>query len=65
VQAVLPRLEDALLPLDGRPHWGKCFAAGADDLAPLYPRWADFRELRRRVDPDGVFGNAFLDRVLG
>jgi len=65
VHAVLPEIEDALLPLGGRPHWGKCFVAGADAIAPLYPRLADFRALRDRVDPDRVFGNAWLDRVIG
>ena len=55
----------ALLPLGARPHWGKCFAATADDLGRLYPRWEDFRALRASADPDGKFGNAFLDRVLG
>jgi xylitol oxidase len=63
--AVLPAMEEALLPLGARPHWGKCFAAGAAELAPLYPRFADFRALRDRVDPERTFGNAFLDRVLG
>ena len=65
VYAVLPAIEDALLPLGARPHWGKCFVAGADAIAPLYPRLADFRALRDRVDPDRVFGNAWLDRVIG
>ena len=65
MHAVLPEIEDALLPLGARPHWGKCFVAGADAIAPLYPRLADFRALRDRVDPDRVFGNAWLDRVIG
>jgi len=65
VYAVLPALERVLLPLGARPHWGKCFVAGVEQLAPLYPRLDDFRALRDRVDPDGTFGNAFLDRVLG
>jgi xylitol oxidase len=65
VYAVLPAIEDALLPLGARPHWGKCFVAGADVLAPLYPRWDDFGALRADADPDRKFGNAFLDRVLG
>ncbi|MGW5242143.1 D-arabinono-1,4-lactone oxidase [Monashia sp. NPDC004114] len=63
--AVLPAMEEALLPLGARPHWGKCFVAGAVELAPLYPRFADFRALRDRVDPERTFGNAFIDRVLG
>ncbi len=64
VYAVLPAIEAALLPLGGRPHWGKCFVATATELAPLYPRWDDFRALRAERDPTGKFGNAFLDRVL-
>ena len=65
VYAVLPAVEAALLPLGARPHWGKCFVATAEDLAPLYPRWNDFRRLRNDLDPERVFGNAFLDTVLG
>ncbi len=65
VGALLPELESMLLPLGARPHWGKCFAATAERLAPLYPRWADFAALRRAADPHGKFGNAYTERVLG
>ncbi|MCL2540959.1 MAG: FAD-binding protein [Nocardioidaceae bacterium] len=64
VYDVLPAIEDALLPLGARPHWGKCFAATYDDLRPLYPRLDDFRDLALRVDPDRKLGNAFLARTL-
>jgi L-gulonolactone oxidase len=49
----------------GRPHWGKLHFQNAETLADRYPRWDDFREMRRRLDPTGVFGNRYLDRVLG
>jgi xylitol oxidase len=62
VAAVLPELEEALAPFAPRPHWGKVFAATAADLAPRYPRLADFRALAERLDPRGAFGNDFLDR---
>jgi alditol oxidase len=65
VGALLPELEAALLPLGARPHWGKCFAATAPELAPLYPRWTEFAELRRSRDPRGKFANAFTARVFG
>lgn len=65
VFALLPDLEAELLPLGARPHWGKCFAATARKLAPLYPRWPDFERLRRRADPSGKFTNAYTERVLG
>ncbi len=35
------------------------------DLAPEYPRFADFLALRDRLDPDRLFSNPYLDRVLG
>lgn len=64
VEALLPELEAALAPFDMRPHWGKLFAAEAEQLAPLYPRFDDFRALARRLDPEGKFRNAFLDRKV-
>jgi xylitol oxidase len=62
---LLPDIEAALLPLGARPHWGKVFAAGIDQLAPLYPRFDDFRALAAKYDPEGVFRNSFLERKLG
>ena len=49
----------------GRPHWGKRHFQTAETLRPRYPRWDDFRTVRARLDPDGRFGNAYSDRVLG
>lgn len=60
VYAALPAIEDALLPLGARPHWGKCFVAGREQLERAYPRLADFRALAARVDPQRKFGNDFL-----
>lgn len=65
VYALLPQIEDALLPLGARPHWGKCFVAGAAELAQLYDQLPAFRSLRDRVDPERKFDNSFLSRVLG
>jgi len=62
VFALLPAIEEALLPLGARPHWGKCFAT--TDVAPLYPRWQDFLELQRAHDPTAKFVNPFLSRLL-
>ncbi|WP_125612999.1 FAD-binding protein [Specibacter cremeus] len=64
VERVLPVIEAALAPFGARPHWGKAFHAGAAELAPLYPRFDDFRALARRLDPEGKFRNGFLDRVV-
>lgn len=50
---------------DGRPHWGKLHTCDAATLAARYPRMADFRAVRDRVDPARTMGNAHLDHVLG
>jgi L-gulonolactone oxidase len=49
----------------GRPHWGKRHFQTAATLAPRYAGWEDFQEVRRRLDPDGVFTNDHVARVLG
>ena len=51
--------------LGGRPHWGKMHYQTAATLAPRYPEWDRFRAVRARLDPEGRFRNAYLDRVLG
>jgi L-gulonolactone oxidase len=51
--------------LDGRPHWGKRHFQTAETLAPRFPEWARFQSVRARLDPDGLFANEHVDRVLG
>ncbi|WP_049562501.1 FAD-binding protein [Nonomuraea sp. SBT364] len=58
VLPVIKLVEDTLAPFDPRPHWGK-----------LFTRWPScpdrFRELVRRYDPHGRFGNDFTRLLLG
>jgi FAD-linked oxidoreductase len=58
-------VEKLLTEAGGRPHWGKLHNLGADDLRARYARFDDFLQVRRSVDPEGLFRNAYLDRVLG
>jgi alditol oxidase len=62
VAAITAEIEEMLLPLGGRPHWGKVIHTPAARLAPLYPRMQAFRDLARSYDPNGKFRNAFLER---
>jgi FAD/FMN-containing dehydrogenase len=48
----------------GRPHWGKRSFLSAAELAPRYPRWADFAAIRERLDPEGRFVNAWARQTL-
>jgi L-gulono-1,4-lactone dehydrogenase len=58
-------VEEIMMSFDGRPHWGKLHFRDAASLAKTYPRWNDFIDVRNKLDPDGLFRNAYLDRVLG
>ncbi|GAA4120849.1 L-gulono-1,4-lactone dehydrogenase [Nocardioides fonticola] len=50
---------------DGRPHWGKRHYQTAATLAPRYPGWEAFAAVRAHLDPEGVFTNDYVRRVLG
>ncbi|MEV6424799.1 D-arabinono-1,4-lactone oxidase [Streptomyces sp. NPDC051662] len=49
----------------GRPHWGKIHTRDAAYLSGVYPRFGEFSAVRDRLDPDRLFGNDHLRRVLG
>ncbi|NBW91647.1 MAG: FAD-binding protein [Actinobacteria bacterium] len=49
----------------GRPHWGKLHYLDASALSGLYPEYQRFIEVRNQLDPEGVFTNDYLRRVLG
>jgi L-gulono-1,4-lactone dehydrogenase len=58
-------VEHIMLAHGGRPHWGKMHTMDAAHLRERYPRFGDFVALRERLDPDRMFRNRHLDRVLG
>lgn len=65
--AVLPAIaavEERLVPLGARPHWGKLFGMDPEAVRAQYPRWGDFVTLTRDLDPAGTFRNEFLDTYL-
>jgi xylitol oxidase len=66
VDAALLEVERTLAPFQARPHWGKRFRIGAEEIRPLYPRLDDFAALVAELDPRGAFSNEWLEaRVLG
>lgn len=58
-------VEQIMLDHGGRPHWGKLHTLSAAQLRERYPRFDDFVALRDRLDPDRLFGNRHLERILG
>jgi FAD-linked oxidoreductase len=63
--AYFSAVEQIMDDYGGRPHWGKLHFQTAATLAPRYPEWDRFQAVRRRLDPDGRFANAYTRRVLG
>lgn len=57
--------ERVLLDHSGRPHWGKMHTLTASELRERYPHFEEFCAVRDELDPDRVFANTYLERVLG
>ena len=64
-EAYFRGVEQIMDDYGGRPHWGKMHYQSAATLEARYPEWESFAEIRARLDPNGVFRNPYLDRVLG
>ncbi len=64
VDRVLPLVEERLVPLGARPHWGKVHGLAPAAVRAGHPGSARFADLRQRLDPRGVFGNALVDAVF-
>jgi xylitol oxidase len=60
VRRAIGLIEAELLPLGGRPHWGKLFALRPEAAGALYERGADFRQLMKTLDPRAAFRNDFV-----
>jgi FAD-linked oxidoreductase len=58
-------VEEIMDSLEGRPHWGKRHFQTAATLERRYPEWERFNAVRRRLDPEGLFANGYVRRVLG
>lgn len=64
-RAYFTAVERIMTAHGGRPHWGKVHTRDAAYFSEVYPRFAEFTALRDRLDPDRLFANDYLRRVLG
>ncbi len=62
---VFQALEPVFRHYQGRPHWGKLHTLTRQDIAALYPRYADFMGVRHRIDPQGRLLNPYLRALFG
>lgn len=64
VAPAIEAVEELLAPFDPRPHWGKLFGVRPASLRARLPRLGEAAELRRCLDPAGLFSNDFTRDVL-
>ncbi|AQA16636.1 D-arabinono-1,4-lactone oxidase [Streptomyces malaysiensis] len=64
-RAYFTAAEQIMIAHGGRPHWGKLHSRDAAYLSGVYPRFGEFTAVRDRLDPDRLFTNDYLRRVLG
>jgi FAD/FMN-containing dehydrogenase len=57
-------IETIFIKYGGRPHWGKRFKAKNEQLEKIYPKWNDFKKLRKELDPTNKFLNGYLKTVF-
>ncbi|SFS59475.1 D-arabinono-1,4-lactone oxidase [Marininema halotolerans] len=57
-------MEEIFLRYEGRPHWGKMHGLDAMTFAEIYPQWDEFHTLRAGMDPQGIFLNPYLKKIL-
>jgi L-gulono-1,4-lactone dehydrogenase len=62
---VYARVEPIMKDFGGRPHWGKHFSLRRSEVEAMYPDSYDrFREIRKELDPKGVFSNTLLSELF-
>ncbi|MBO1317859.1 D-arabinono-1,4-lactone oxidase [Acanthopleuribacter pedis] len=57
-------IEKIFLKYEGRPHWGKWHSLTGKQLAERYPKWSEFQGFRKELDPNGLFLNPHLRRLM-
>jgi xylitol oxidase len=64
VWPALVAIEERLLPLGARPHWGKLTSVDSHAVVTSYERAPDFEQLTYEVDPTQKFRNEFVNSLF-
>jgi len=57
-------MEAIMQKYEGRPHWGKMHSLGKKELYHSYPKLPDFLAIRHELDPQGIFLNDYIKKML-
>lgn len=60
---ILAAHEERLAGFGVRPHWGQINTLAPEELEGRYPGLGLWQQVRRQLDPDGVFASPFSKRV--
>jgi xylitol oxidase len=64
VVPIVAAIEERLLPLDPRPHWGKVSTMTPRTVIASYERAPDFAQLMVEHDPTSKFRNDFVNGLF-
>ncbi|KAI8874446.1 L-gulonolactone/D-arabinono-1,4-lactone oxidase [Ramicandelaber brevisporus] len=59
---VWAKYEEIMRKHEGRPHWGKTHTMAPQELGAVYPQYDKFSQMRRQLDPSGLFVNDYIRR---
>ena len=62
--AAFAAIEPIFRAAGGRPHWAKRHTLTARDVHELYPRAADFEQVRATIDPGAKFANPLMSDLF-
>lgn len=57
-------IEKLALAHGGRPHYGKRNFVNAAQLRKMYPKFQQFLDIHKQLDPQGVFANDYVKQRL-
>ena len=63
-RAFLADVAKTLDAFDPRPHWGKIFYMTPERLSESFPKFEDFRRIRRELDPDNLFLSPEMAKIF-